>query len=127
MEKATIYDFARMCKGNNGECKYCPLGSNNNKKGITCDQITRKYPNEANEIILKWCKEHPAKIRQSEFLKMFPNARTDSDGVIDIAPCTVEKGRYISDCCSCPREHGFSGCSECCKEFWLAEVDEHDK
>ena len=125
MEKASLYDYARMCRtyATLG-CYYCPLSHCKNGLNQVCGDLIRKHPDKANEIILNWCKEHPVKTRQSEFLKMFPNARTDSDGVIDIAPCTVEKGRCISDCCSCPREHGFSGCSECCKEYWLAEVEE---
>ena len=114
-KQATIYDFARMCKGNNGECKYCPLGSSNNKKGITCDQITRKYPDKANEIILKWCEEHPVKTRQDKFLEIYPNANV-SGGVVRVCPSDIESSRH----CQFPK----CKCLDCLRNYWLAEVDE---
>ena len=88
--------------------------------------MTILHTDKANEIILNWCKEHPVETRQDRFLKMFPNAEINKDGVIEIFPCNIEKGRYISDCYSCSREHGFSGCGECRKKYWLAEVDKDD-
>lgn len=125
MEKATIYDYARMCKSYD-DCKSCPLGCNNNRKGITCDYIVRAYPDKANEIILKWCEEHPIKTRQSEFLKMFPNAQISSDGVIEIMPCAIEKNKHITSNSSCTVAHGFNNCDECRKKFWLAEVKNNE-
>lgn len=123
-KKATIYDYARMCKKYDN-CKICPLGSNNNKKGISCDYTARTYPDEANEIILKWCDEHPVETRQDKFLKMFPNAQVTNDGVLCISPCDIDKNRYIDAAkCSCPKAYGFNNCIECRKEYWLAEVDD---
>lgn len=81
MEKATIYDYARVCKSYE-VCDDCPLF-------LKCGALISEEPNKANEIILKWCKEHPIKTRQSEFLKMFPNAMKDED-VINIDPCVVD-------------------------------------
>ena len=113
MEKATIYDYARMCKSYD-DCKSCPLGCNNNRKGITCDYIVRAYPDKANEIILKWCEEHPIKTRQSEFLKMFPNVRIDDNAVVRICPIFVDAN---FNCVSID-------CPKCREEYWFAEVDE---
>lgn len=97
MKKATIYDYARMCKAHR-LCGGCPVSLNNNNSNLECMTFVARHPDKANEIILNWCKEHPIKTRQSEFLKIFPNVITDSDGVIDIAPCTVEKRRMCYDC-----------------------------
>lgn len=123
-EKATIEDFARMCNKNSAKCDECPLTLINNGKHEFCDDFIRQSPDKANEIILKWCEEHPIKTRQEKFLEMFPNAEINKDGVIEIFPCNIEKDRYIGDCHSCSREHGFSGCSECRRNYWSEEVEE---
>lgn len=125
MEKATIYDYARMCKFYDG-CTNCPLGCNNNIKGITCDYIVRAYPDKANEIILNWCEEHPIKTRQSEFLKMFPNAKLSSDGLVSICAQDCDKSWNCKLNIDANNIENID-CTDCMKEYWLAEVDEHDK
>lgn len=114
MEKATIYDYARICK-NIKNCEDCPLGVNSNRTGISCSYLVREIPDRANEIILKWCKEHPVETRQDKFLKMFPKART-CNGVIDICPISFGGECSVGNKC----------CSECKKEYWLAEVEENE-
>lgn len=109
MEKATIYDYARMCKFYD-DCSICPLGE------TTCHLLISENPDKANEIILKWCKEHLVKTRQSEFLKMFPNAKPDTNGVIGICPLYTNKNFRCKEM--------KKSCKECRKEYWLAEVDE---
>ena len=116
MEKATIYNYARMCK-NIKECEDCPLGVNNNGEGIACSDLMMKVPDKANKIILKWCKEHPIKTRQSEFLKMFPNAVTNGNGRPSICPNNLDRNY------GCELEP--NSCCECMDNYWLAEVDEN--
>ena len=118
--KATIFDFGRMCRAYI-DCKGCPLKEH---QPFVCNEMIRKYPDKANEIILNWCKEHPVETRQDRFLKIFPNAKTNNDGVIELAPCTIEKDMYIN-VGSCSLLYGFESCDECRKKFWLAEVDEN--
>lgn len=112
MKKATIYEFARMCKENVHKCKNCPMWN------YKCTIFTMDSADidKANEIILKWCEEHPIKTRQSEFLKMFPSAETDNDGVLVCCPKWIDKD-FRCDMSS-------RLCIECRKEYWLAEVDE---
>lgn len=112
MEKATIYDYARMCKSYD-DCSICPLGK------TTCHLLISKDPDKANEIILKWCEEHPVETRQDRFLKMFPNAKKYDNGVVAACPEWVDE----DFCCAGTKKR----CSDCCKEFWLAEIDEYDK
>lgn len=104
----------RLCK--NRACEKCPIW----EKG-TCMAGFGDYSVENIEkTILKveqWAKDHPVKTRQSEFLKMFPNADFCRD-VINILPCIVEKG--MSKCCSDKR------CEECRKDYWLTEVTDND-
>ena len=79
-------------------------------------------PVESKEIdkvvsnVEKWSAEHPVKTRQSEFLKLFPNASTDEDGVLDVSPCEIDVN-YFKGC------EDEINCSICAKEYWLAEVE----
>ena len=66
-------------------------------------------------IVEKWSKEHPAKTRQSELLKLFPDTE-DRNGVIPICPKHLIKGY------ECP-ENGDAKCIKCQEKFWLAEVE----
>ena len=116
MKQATIFDYARMCRKVASGCLYCPLSSSNNNTGVTCSVFIKKYPDKANEIILKWCEEHPIKTRQSEFLEMFPNVVLNDDEVISICPNIID-GQYGANCSKLT-------CKECRKEYCLAEVDE---
>lgn len=116
-EKATIFDYARMCK-NAKTCDNCPLGLNINGANIACSYLVREIPDKANEIILNWCKEHHVETRQDRFLKMFPNARIDVDGALSICP------QFVTKDFSCQTSE--KRCSDCCKDYWLAEVEENE-
>ena len=112
-EKATIYDFARMCKSYGENCKPCPFYD----KECELGDMSNEELQEANEIILKWCKEHPVETRQSKLLKVFSNAKVRY-GVPDICPMNIDE----TIACEFPR----CSCAECRKEYWLAEVDENE-
>lgn len=102
----------RMC--NCECCSQCELG----KRLIvheTCTAWRKAHPEEAVAIVEQWAAEHPAKTRQSEFLKLFPNAQTDS-GFLNACPMDVFGNTGI-DC-------NKRTCFECKKEFWLAEVED---
>lgn len=117
MEKVTIYDYARVCKTYDTlDCQCCPLSHRNNGLNQACGNLIREFPDKANEIILRWCKEHPIKTRQSEFLKMFPNAKIDNCGTSILCPQWVDKDF------KCNRQR--LCCTECRKKYWLAEVDD---
>ena len=62
----------------------------------------------------QWAAEHPAKTRQSEFLKHYPDARFFS-GCLNACPRELFGDTKIN-CNAQP-------CYECKKEFWLAEVE----
>ena len=102
----------RMC---NSECRECELGK---RLGAldTCALWQKAHPEEAVEIAEKWAKEHPAKTRQSEFLKHYPGARITIDGFLRVCPMNVFSDTGIS--CNA------RSCSECRKAFWLAEVED---
>lgn len=91
------------------------------KKNGTCPLDKRFLLLTPSEDIVssveQWAKDHPVKTRQSEFLKMFPNAEFCQD-VINILPCSIEK--EMCKCCD-DRE-----CEECRKDYWLTEVTDND-
>lgn len=117
-EKASVYDYARMCKVFKNDCGICPMSIANNGANEFCAKLVTKHPDKANEIILNWCKEHPIKTRQDELLKMFPNAKIDNCGTSILCPQWVDKDFKCNPQTLC--------CDECCREYWLAEVDENE-
>ena len=118
MNKATIFDFSRVCKTYYDNCSKRPLAHQNNEISVRCDDILRINPDKANEIILNWCKEHPVETRQDRFLKMFPKAVTNGNGRISICPKNIDK---THECELKPNE-----CANCMDEYWLAEVEENE-
>lgn len=110
-EKATIYDYARMCKTYHTNCLDCPMRD----EVCTFCIMDNTQVDKANEIILNWCKTHPVKTRQSKLLKIIPTARIDEYGVAKCKPCEIDdnitcNGRY---------------CTQCRKEYWSEEVEEN--
>lgn len=101
----------RLCKSQDG-CSECVLESEDG-----CIAAANRYDKNAVPIVKQWAKEHPAKTRQSEFLRMFPNADF-CQGVIDISPCSIEK--EMKKCC------GDRECDECKRTYWLTEVTNND-
>ena len=102
----------RMC---HCECLKCEFGEA--RSGFeTCPVWQRTHPKEAVEIAEKWAKEHPAKTRQSEFLKHYPGARILAHGCLNACPINVFSDTGIN--CN------VRTCYECKKAFWLAEVEE---
>lgn len=105
----------RMCNDYYSKCWSCPAGDNTScKLDSSYSAISAE---EKVAIVEQWAEKHPAKTRQSEFLKMFPGADVGkTDGCLTLCPCNIyEKMR---------KECGGPKCSECRKAFWLAEVED---
>lgn len=65
-----------------------------------------------------WCKEHPTKTRQSEFLEQWPEGEINKDGVLMVCPKLVStdcRNRY-GNCTN-------RVCSVCRRKFWSQEVE----
>lgn len=113
---------ARMTKRGDGavcniSCKDCPIGIDNNGVETNCRKLESYCPEKAVEIIEQWAVEHPIKTRQSEFLKMFPNAKLGDSGILWFFPCDIDTSYKHSKECDNVQ------CWDCRKEYWLAEVD----
>lgn len=83
-----------------GDCKHYNEGDTTNP----CERCKRYYLDRFERKLLK--------TRQSEFLKMYPNAN-----VLGIQPCVIDKensGKYCSK---------YDWCSECADDYWSQEVE----
>lgn len=115
-----LKDRTRMTKAGDGvhgglceiSCTECPLYDENNGMKVNCEKLETLYPEKLVEIVEKWAAEHPRKTRQSEFLKMFPNATP-----FHIDPCNVDADMAIDS--KCRRK----SCIECREEYWNTEVE----
>ena len=104
----------RMCALNVG-CLNCPIDIQNNKFGEPCRDFEDNHPEDVVAIVEKWSSEHPAKTRQSEILKIIPDA-TIRNGILITKPCEVNE--KIKDRCK-----KYDYCRDCRKEYWLAEIE----
>lgn len=85
------------------------------KKGIN------DYNTKAEDVVAEveeWSAAHPRKTRQSVFLKQYPNAVLDKDGVLRICPSFVGGDTPEKYKCIC-----LTDCSDCRREFWMQEVE----
>lgn len=111
----------RLCK--NRQCRECPVckdGMCMVRRMAVLDDTSVENIEEIEKTVSKveqWGKDNPINTRQSEFLRMFPNADLCRD-VIDISPCSIEK--EMRKCC------GDRNCGECKRTYWLAEVTDND-
>ena len=113
-----IEERNRMCRSHDARrigCKaFLTLGCCEVGLGSTMDAPSQVA------IVEKWSKENPRKTRQSEFLKLFPEAEL-VDNVLALCPIKVSACyRYYSgSICAIYR------CSDCRREFWMQEIEEN--
>ena len=100
--------LGRLC--NNYLCgDNCPLID-------SCDDESDDGYVRKVQIVEKWAKEHPVKTRQSEFLKMFPNASVGYNGTLVICPSQADT-KAVTECVRSERN-----CDKCKRDFWLKEI-----
>lgn len=104
----------RLCRSKDS-CSVCPL---QDKENCCCITDTIEYVEKSVQIVEEWAKDHPVKTRQSEFLKMFPNAAIDEDnGILCIKPCAIDESIGCTN---------GKGCGDCYRKYWLTEVTDND-
>ena len=103
----------RMCDYYD-KCSDCPVSEY--ERCASLDGVSKLVP-----IVEQWAKEHPVKTRQSELLKLFPEASMLYDEYLNICPVQIS-----SEC----RDKETGGCydpgMDCCKckrDFWLKEIE----
>ena len=106
-----------MCDSFDG-CDGCPGAAN-----ACCfhnDAVWCKNPNGVVAAVENWAKDHPVKTRQSEMLKIFPDARIDS-GAIYLCPRYFLPEEARNAYCE---KH--ETCEECRNDYWNEEVPDND-
>lgn len=104
----------RMCTAQD-DCKTCHIDAE-------CREYFEKRNFSANVVekmvsgVEQWEKDHPAKTRQSEFLKMFPNTLLDDIGVIHVCPNNIDT---TIEC----QINANRTCNDCRRDYWLQEVE----
>ena len=103
----------RMCNTYKNTCKCCPIAETTT---AICGSWCLRHPEEAAAVVERWAEEHPVKTRQSEFLKMFPNAMIYKES-IDFCPHKADRTYTPDEGCM------NTNCLDCKKDYWLAEVE----
>lgn len=104
---------SRMC--NNNVCEGdCPLFHCCNDR--IDDNIVKLV-----SIVEQWAKEHPVKTRQSEMLKLFPEASILYDEYLNICPAQISSECRDKETGGC-YEPGMD-CGKCKRDFWLKEIE----
>ena len=121
-----IKEYKRMCEYFDSKenparaCEGCPLEWLPNG----CHMI--EIADNAEKCVAaveQWANEHPIITRQSELLKLFPEAFCHPDGHIDICPALIlnERRKPGGGC-----KHPQVSCYECRRDFWLAEIKDEE-
>lgn len=114
--------------GGTGNCvmrRFKWLCEDDGKEHDGCNSCKYEYKREdespctecCNNYTSKW-KRKPKKTRQDEFLEHYPNVRK-CKGVIDVCPKDLDMHFY----CRAQESLG-GGCTTCCQDYWLQEVEE---
>lgn len=121
-----VKESSRMCS-EVYQCRECPMFRPDGQHS-TCGMNRRdgKSADEQVEIMEKWIKEHPAKTRQTEFLKQFPKTPCMDSGVIRLYPCQLgyrlvcdsHGYKYVPDGGECDPK----SCLSCRETFWPEPV-----
>ena len=96
---AQIKDLKRMCAAHDN-CLKCELY-------VGCDRIYN-LPDNIDEIVDKWVKEHPVKTYSMDFLEKFPNALKTESGRPDNCRNLIYGDK--------------PGCNYECEECWNQEM-----
>ena len=115
-----LRERVRMCNlysNSYNACCECPLAESRCVISSTASDEDLKRIITAVE---QWSKEHPRKTRQSVFLKQYPEAEIDANGVVGLCPMSISAAYRDSDGgCDCPEIL----CRDCRREFWMQEVN----
>ena len=111
----------RLCRTQG--CEECPVF----KEGLCMVMRIGSFGGDSDKSIEEtiskveqWAKDHPVKTRQSEFLKMFPDAGTGESGILIFCPRQFDPKNVNSVYC---HRHA---CFECRNNYWLTEVTDND-
>lgn len=102
----------RMCDSLDNHCTGCKIEIESEGGAIECDVYIEEHPERAVEIVEEWSEEHPEETYLTQFLKYYPNALMDDDGIPEV--CLDELG--------IKRDGGCTTCN--CIECWNTPIEE---
>lgn len=115
-----IEERNRMCRHFDNGCDGCPASNTHCENELLYCAVGQESTMDAKAqiaIVEKWSKENPRKTRQSEFLKLFPDADTCMpEGCLTLNPCQFYQKMYTE----CDNKYK---CAECRRKFWNQEVE----
>ena len=106
-----------LCCGNKGFIDWCLEDDGQEENCKDCKHNGTITCNDCSHSHKSMFERKPKKTRQSEFLKMFPNAELE-EGVLMITPCIVDSTVKTDTC-----EPNLIMCEECAKAYWNEEVE----
>lgn len=122
-------EMQRLCKQRGGtcddsECGYdCPLcalpccADRKTMASVTATDFAEMYT-----AVEKWSNANPAKTRQSEFLKAYPDVKINTDtGAIAIFPCVINKKLTGEHCKKYSQRT--DECDACAWDWWTEEIE----
>lgn len=117
MDAVKFYEaMQRMC--NENSCRSCPLD-------CECSEFENVDAEFVVKTVEQWSKDHPVKTRQSEFLKMFPNANIKTI-TASLSPCVLDREENPQRCA----KYGYLSiscrCIKCRDDYWNEEVTDND-
>lgn len=117
-----VVEQARMCnsQAEDTECESCDL---NNSEYCTklCDSlISQAGAEEAVKIVKAWSEVHPISTLQNAFLKQWPTARLDANGIVDVCPAYIDARKRDESTGGC---RNITNCYDCRRDFWMQEVE----
>ncbi len=95
-------------------CGDCP--ADNYERCESINEIPNLVP-----IVEQWAKEHPIKTRQSELLKLFPEANMLCDEYLNICPAQLSSECRDKETGGC-YDTGMD-CGKCKRDYWLKEIE----
>lgn len=117
-----IEERNRMCKSFGDTCTKCPVFNDSEDTPYFCEFGTKSPMNAVDQVAIveDWSDKHPRKTQQDVFLKQWPEAVRDAQGVINICPTTlcpthINSNRLCSD--------SKATCADCRREFWMETVE----
>lgn len=113
-----VQDYIRLC-AQQEDCDTCPIYK---IEGVDfCTAMPKERSLEGCEKLVAltnaWALAHPRKTRQDMFLKQYPNAPRDCEGILMIDPCDLDLTIHGKDECYT------DNCLKCHYEYWLKVIE----
>ena len=114
----------RLCGQGCAKCPVCKKDICMFRRAVMLSNASVESIEEMVSKVEQWAKDHPAKTRQSEFLKQFPNA--DMQRIYTLFPCVMDQTIRPTRCVKYESFSSQKKCVECRNAYWNEEVTDND-